>query len=78
MLLNVIKADYISEYKVSLVFNDGTEKCVDLEQTILNDHRKIFEPLRDINYFKNFKINFNTITWENEADFAPEYLYDLK
>lgn len=77
MLLNVVKAEYISDYKISLVFNDGAVKSVDLRQTIFNDHRKIFEPLKDINYFKNFRINLNTITWENEADFSPEYLYSL-
>ena len=77
MLLNVVEAKYISDYNILLKFNDGIEKCVDLKQTIFNDHRKIFEPLRDKNYFKNFKLNLNTITWENEADFAPEYLYGL-
>jgi hypothetical protein len=30
--------------------------------------------LHDINYFKNFKISLNTIVWENEAGFAPEFL----
>ncbi len=78
MLLNIVEADYISDYKVSLKFNDGLEKCVDLQPTIFKDHRKVFEPLRNKNYFKNFKTNLNTITWENEADFAPEYLYSLK
>jgi len=77
MLLNVVKAEYISDYKVALTFSDGVAKSVDLEQTIFEDHRKVFEPLKDINYFKKFKIIFNTIAWENEADFAPEYLYEL-
>lgn len=27
--------------------------------------------------FKHFAIRFNTVVWENEADFAPEYLYEI-
>lgn len=40
------------------------------------DFNKI-QPLREINYFKSFKISLNTITWDNEADFAPEFLLEL-
>ena len=38
---------------------------------------KIFQPLKDNNYFKTFSIKFNTIEWDNGADFAPEYLYQI-
>lgn len=41
------------------------------------EKRKIFEPLKEINYFKNFELKLNTIVWENEADFAPEFLFTL-
>ena len=68
-----------SEYKVGvfLTFNNGESVMIDLEKTIFNDTRKIFQPLRDLDYFKSFKIRFNTITWDNEADFAPEFLLEL-
>ncbi len=77
MILNVKSAEYCGDYKVFLVFDNGVSKIVDLKETIFDDHRKIFEPLRDINFFKNFSIQFNTIAWENGADFAPEYLLQL-
>ena len=38
---------------------------------------EIFEPLKSIAYFKNFKVERSTIAWENGADFAPEFLYNL-
>jgi hypothetical protein len=77
MLLNVVKAEYKKQYQIYLVFNNGESVVVDLKKTVFNDHRKIFEPLRDLKYFRNFKIKFNTIAWENEADFAPEFLLKL-
>jgi hypothetical protein len=77
MILNVVKADYIEQYQVYLEFNNGENVSVDLKDTIFNDHRKIFEPLRNIGYFKKFSITMNTIAWENKVDLAPEFLLNL-
>lgn len=77
MILNVKNAEYIDGYKVFLTFNNGESVLADLENTVFSDTRRIFIPLRDIEYFKSFKIYLNTITWDNEADFAPEFLLEL-
>lgn len=77
MLLEVISAEYLKEYKLSCVFNDGYTATVDLEAAIFNDHRPIFAPLKQQACFKTFTICWNTICWDNEADFAPEFLYEL-
>jgi hypothetical protein len=38
----------------------------------------MFEPLRDPATFQRFKLSpvLHTICWENDADFAPEFLYE--
>lgn len=74
MFLEITQASYISDYKLSLKFNDGTETTVDLENEL---NGTVFMPLKDKSKFMKFAIVFNTIEWENGADFAPEYLYDL-
>jgi hypothetical protein len=38
---------------------------------------QVFIPLRNIEYFKNFTIVLNTVTWPNEADVSPDYLYEV-
>jgi len=68
------RAEYISDYKIEIEFNDGKTGCVDLENQL---QEPIFQPLKEKEYFKNFKLNSWTIEWENGADFAPEFLYDL-
>jgi Protein of unknown function (DUF2442) len=73
----VIEAKYINKYKIWLKFNDGEEGIVDLESTILNDHRPIFNALKDLEQFKNFKVDADTIVWENGLDLAPEFLFEL-
>lgn len=35
----------------------------------------IFKELKDLSYFKSFRIAFGTVQWKNEQDFAPETLY---
>lgn len=74
MLLKVVKAEYISEYKVFLRFNDGSDGIVDLKNELWGT---VFEPLKDQSKFSNFFLDNWTICWEDGADFAPEFLYDL-
>lgn len=73
MFLEVVKAEYLNGYRIKLWFNNHAVKVVDLAKSL---NGEVFVPLRDIDYFKRFSIKFNTIEWENGADFAPEYLYE--
>ena len=74
MFLEVLDAKYTGDYKISLIFNTGESKIVDLSEELIG---KVFEPLKDKSYFQSFKIKYNTIEWSNGADFAPEFLLEL-
>lgn len=74
MFLEITQASYINDYKLLLKFNNGAEMTVDLENEL---NGSVFKPLKDKGNFVKFSIKFNTIEWENGADFAPEYLYEL-
>lgn len=73
-ILKVQKACYVKDFVIHLQFNNGFEKDVNLENELWGE---VFEPLKDINLFKKFKLNKWTIEWENGADFAPEFLLKL-
>ena len=73
-LIRVIEAKYLEGYKINLKFSDGTNGNVDLENEI---YGQIFEPLKDIEYFKKFAVDTWTICWPNGADLSPEFLYEL-
>jgi hypothetical protein len=77
MIINIVRAEYKEGFKIFLSFSNNESLIVDLKTTIYSDHRKIFEPLKEVEYFKTFKIRLNTITWDNEANFAPEFLLEL-
>jgi len=70
MFLEVIKAYYIKDFKLLLGFNNGVEMIVDLENEL---NGTVFTQLNHKDYFKKFSIHFNTVEWENGADFAPEF-----
>ena len=74
MILHVVRAQYVADYRVRLWFNDGTDGEVDLREKL---DGPIFEPLQDQNFFKRFQLVGHTLAWENGADFAPEYLHSL-
>ncbi len=72
----VVDATYLDGYRLSVRFDDGSAKIVDLSPHLDGPN---CEPLRDLTYFKSFKVDHDvdTIVWENGADFAPEFLYEI-
>jgi hypothetical protein len=74
MFLEISKAEYLDNYRIKLTFNNGETKTVDLQNEF---NGKVYEPLLQIDYFKKFQLKYNTIEWENGADYAPEYLYAI-
>lgn len=74
LLIKVEQAEYVSDYQIRLTFSDGLTGTVDLKDEIWGE---VFEPLKDINYFKNFTQDRWTIGWDCGADFASEFLHAL-
>lgn len=76
-LLKIIQASYVDDYRINLSFNDGVSSVVDLKDKIYSDHRKVFEKLQNLDFFKRFTLNDWTIEWANGVDLAPEFLHDM-
>jgi uncharacterized protein DUF2442/uncharacterized protein DUF4160 len=72
LLIDAIPGD---GYSVRVSFEDGLIADVDL--SYLLDYGGVFEPLRDLEYFRQLRadVEAGTIVWPNEADIAPETLY---
>jgi hypothetical protein len=75
MEYDVVEARYVRDFVVWLRFRDGTAGEVDLGPELWGE---VFEPLRDVEYFKQFTLDpeCETLVWPNGADFAPEFLHD--
>lgn len=76
MMPHVTVGRHVSGHTLWLRFSDGSEGEIDLSKELYGE---IFEPLDDVEYFRNFSIHpeLRTIVWPNGADFAPEFLRSM-
>ena len=74
-MLEVTDATYIDGFRIHVRFSNGEEGVVDLAGSLWGP---VFEPLKDPARFQRFEVSklFHTITWENGADLAPEYIHE--
>ncbi|WP_013324372.1 DUF2442 domain-containing protein [Gloeothece verrucosa] len=77
MLKDIIEVTPLENYKLYLKFEDGQEGIVELNQII--EFTGVFEPLKNLDTFKQVKIHpeWGTIYWENGADLDPDVLYSI-
>ena len=72
----LIEATPVDGHPVHGRFEDGTSADVDLRYLV--DYGGVFEPLSDPDYFRQLRADpeAGTIVWPNQADIAPESLYE--
>jgi Protein of unknown function (DUF2442) len=71
----LVDVEPLNGYVVRVRFEDGVAGDVDL--AYLLEYGGVFEPLRDPEYFRQFRAEpeAGTLVWPNGADIAPETLY---
>jgi Protein of unknown function (DUF2442) len=72
----LIEAKPLDGYLVHVRFEDGVTADVDL--SYLAERGGVFEPLEDLGFFRKLRADpeAGTIVWPNDADIAPETLYE--
>jgi hypothetical protein len=59
-------------YLLLLTFENGEKRQFDMKPYL---DTGIFQELKNLKLFKTVKTSFDSIEWDNEADFDPEILY---
>lgn len=75
-MIYVTAVKYDSGYCLRVTFNNGSECIVDLKNHLDGE---VFEPLKQLEQFKTARLNseLDTVVWDNGADMAPEFLYEI-
>ena len=75
MLKDVVKVEYLDDYRLHLRFEDGVEGVIDVSDLV--KFTGVFAPLEDKAYFAQARVNpdTGTICWPNDADLDPDVLY---
>jgi hypothetical protein len=75
MLMDIVGAKALGDYRLHLRFEDGVEGVVDLAPHL--SFQGVFEPLRDPAYFAQVRVDadLGTVAWPNRADLDPDVLY---
>ena len=74
-VVNIITAEYISDYKIKVFFDDSTSKTIDFESFLKKSiHTSINKYLEKIN-FKNYRIIDGNLNWNDYDLIFP--IWDL-
>lgn len=76
MILRIVEAKACGDHLLEITFSNGVRKRVNVLPLL---EGPVFEPLRDPSFFARVTVDpvVGTVVWPNEADIAPEALYEL-
>lgn len=62
-----------ADYTMLLTFANGKRGTFDASHLL---SKRIYEPLRRLEFFMQAHVCGDTVAWDEEIDIAPEYLYN--
>lgn len=72
----LVAVEPLADYKLSVVFIDGTKGSVAMKARIFSDSAGVFSVLQDMQLFNSVYLEYGVVTWPGELDLAPDAMYD--
>jgi hypothetical protein len=75
--MKAVSVKHLEAYKLEVMFSNGKSRVVDMENFILKSRNPMTAQFRDIELFKQARIERGNVTWlDNEMDISSESLYN--
>jgi len=65
MVIAIVNAKYIKDYKINFLFSDGTEKTIDFGNFLSSARNPMTRKYLDKKLFRNFSIEYGDIIWND-------------
>jgi hypothetical protein len=75
MVIAILNAKYINDYKINFSFSDGTEKTIDFSNFLSNARNPMTRKYLDKELFRKFSIEYGDIIWNDYEMCFP--IWDL-
>ena len=66
----------LSDYRLSVTCNDGTNGIVDMSELVNSPGAGIYAELKDAQLFQKVSIELGALTWPNGADLDPLWTHE--
>lgn len=73
MHFSVVKVEPRPDFVLLITFKNGELRQFDMKPYL---DMGVFKALREQSMFNSVHVSFNSIAWDNDADFDPEALYE--
>jgi len=78
-VIEITNAEYLDGFKISITFSDNSSKVIDFDDFLQNSHNPLTRKYLNLELFKNFKIEFGDLIWNDyELCFPIWDLYEGK
>lgn len=62
-IIEINNAEYLSNYKIEILFNDGRKRVIDLNDFLKKAKNPMTRKYLNKNIFKKFKVEFGDLVW---------------
>ena len=69
----IIKVEPLEDYKLLLTFENNEKKIKDMKPYL---EKGVFKKLQNVEVFKNVKIKYGTVCWDEDIDICADSLYE--
>ena len=69
-----VEVQHLQGWCLLIIYNNGEKRVCDCSD-IPTSKNKLFEPLKDFEFFKKARIDHCTLVWNDDLDCCPDGLY---